>query len=83
MPSNELNEFYGFVAVGDDGRERFVSYTDQKGTVCPMLGPCYPPQYMIAYAQSLASDSGKRIKIVKWSVREDMATIEPHLYPVN
>lgn len=73
----EITEIWAFIAVDDDGDEGLTSF-QQNNKLIPMIAAdedrvaIYMP-----IAKAMAKKSGKKVRLVKFTMREDVEVIEP------
>lgn len=73
-----ITEVYAYLAVHDDGDEAVAGATMPDGTLMPLIAA--DPARLEAlrpYAEAVARLAGKRIRLVRFTTRTDIETIEP------
>lgn len=74
-----IEEMYAYVVVDDDGTEGVPAFLARDGvTMMPMMGADVARADMLmAVAQRAATELGKTVTLVRFSVREEVRVIEP------
>lgn len=74
--TDSIDEMFAFIAI-DDGGEGITGFKSPMGWM-PMVGADMDRiEQFKPIAQALSNDSGKRIVIAKFSIREDLEILEP------
>ncbi|HEY7541599.1 MAG TPA: hypothetical protein VIF11_15750 [Methylomirabilota bacterium] len=79
MSGFRIKTITAFVAVGADGDEGIIARKDSRGgTWMPLIGADGDRIESLApHVQAIADETGQEIRMVRFSVREDLATILP------
>lgn len=73
----KIDVLYAYIATGEDG-EGLCGYQQNDGAWIPMVGANIARhKFLRQRAQEIATKTGLAIKLVKFSVREEIETIEP------
>ncbi len=77
MSGKRIEELFAYVAEETDG-EGVVAFQGPGGVWLPLVGADVARKDSLrAMAQHIADESGKRIRLLRFSVREELVVIEP------
>jgi hypothetical protein len=77
-----IDEMYAFVAEDEDSEGITAFVHPHSGMAFPLVAADKERvDSLREIAQNIASMSGKPVKLIKWSVREELETLEPQEVP--
>lgn len=75
MMSFRITEIHAFLAVGDDDEEGIIGAHTAMGWVPFVAADKTRLNILRPHAENIAKDTGKKVKLVRFSVREDLEEI--------
>jgi hypothetical protein len=73
-----IEEMYAYVVMDDDNTEGVPAFQARDGMMMPMMGAdMAKADMLLGLAQRAATQLGKRVTLVRFSVREEIKVIEP------